>query len=187
MQNKYGYRKLKLVYQDTDSLIYQVYTQDIYKDIEKDQILKNYFDFSEYPEDHPLHSVENKKVVGKMKDELNGKIITEIVAIRPKQYAYKTLDGKEHKKNKGIKKNVVKKDTTLKDYRDSLFNKSVVKRKQYCIRSVKHQLFTQEIEKIVFDNRDKSTFNDEEKDSINNGYKRMILKKGYKTKAFSSF
>ena len=46
---------------------------------------------------------KNKKVIGLMKDELGGKIITEFVTLRPKTYSYLTDDGKEDKKAKGAK------------------------------------------------------------------------------------
>ena len=52
-------------------------------------MFSKYFDFSDYPEDHVLHCKENKKVVGKFKDELNGNIMTELLALKPKQYAFK--------------------------------------------------------------------------------------------------
>ena len=62
----------------------------------------------------------NKKKIGLMKDELGGKIMTEFVALRAKLYAYKTLDKKEEKKCKGIKKCVVKKTLTFDDYKKCL-------------------------------------------------------------------
>ena len=43
-------------------------------------------------------------MIGKFKDELGGKIITEFCALRAKAYAYKLDDGTEHKKAKGTKK-----------------------------------------------------------------------------------
>src|SRR5699024_7576412 len=69
---KYG-DKAKLCYQYTDGLIYEVETEDLYEDFKDMQDL---LDTSDYPKDHFLYSNENKKVVGKMKDEMNGKIIS---------------------------------------------------------------------------------------------------------------
>ena len=46
--------------------------------------MKNYFDLSDYPKDHPLYDTINKKVIGKFKDEANGKIITEFIGLRPR-------------------------------------------------------------------------------------------------------
>jgi hypothetical protein len=74
-QFHYGYIKdrfgdrAKLLFTDTDSLCYEFKSPDIYQEIGEDADL---FDFSDYPTDHPLHSVQNKKVMGKMKDEMNG-------------------------------------------------------------------------------------------------------------------
>ena len=63
MQKRYDIEHLKLCYQDTDSLIYEIETEDIYKDIEESAELKRQFDFSDYPKDHPLYSLENKKLL----------------------------------------------------------------------------------------------------------------------------
>ena len=64
----------------------------------------------------------NNKVIGLMKDELGGKIMTEFVALRPKLYAYRQLDGEEDKRCKGIKKCVVKKTLGFDDYKKCLFD-----------------------------------------------------------------
>ena len=58
---------------------------------------------SNYEINRPLPKGKNKKVIGLMKDELGGKIITEFVTLRPKTYSYSTDDGKEDKKAKGTK------------------------------------------------------------------------------------
>ena len=63
--------------------------------------------------DRPLPIGLNKKAIGLMKDELGGAIMTEFVALRPKLYSYKKLNGSEDKKCKGIKKCVVKKTLTF--------------------------------------------------------------------------
>ena len=83
---KYG-NNLKLYYMDTDSLIYDIQTEDFYADI-VDDVLER-FDTSGYVDDWPLPIGKNKKVIGYMKDELRGNIMTEFVALRPKSYAYK--------------------------------------------------------------------------------------------------
>ena len=73
--------------------------QFLYKDI-----LENIeaFDTSDYPKTHALYSKTNCKVLGEMKDEYNGKLITEFVGLRPKMYSIKTVDGFEKKNAKGI-------------------------------------------------------------------------------------
>ncbi|MEM7216711.1 MAG: hypothetical protein AAF423_14330 [Pseudomonadota bacterium] len=86
---------------DTDSLIYHVQTEDFYRDIAND--VEARFDTSNYAEAdaRPLPIGKNKKVIGLMKDELGGKIMMELVANRPKMYAYKQLNGEVEKRCKG--------------------------------------------------------------------------------------
>ena len=104
---KYG-NKAKLLFTDTDSLMYEIETEDFFKDISGD--VKDRFDTSDYPENHPsgIPTGENKKVLGMIKDEAAGKIIKEFVGLRAKLYSYKLDEGEETKKCKGIKKQVVK-------------------------------------------------------------------------------
>ena len=79
MKPKYG-DNVKLCYMDTDSFIIHIKTEDFYKDIADDVEYK--FDTSNYEVDRPLPTGKNKKVIGLMKDELGGKIITAFVALR---------------------------------------------------------------------------------------------------------
>ena len=88
----------KLCYIDTDSFIINVKTEDFYKDISENVIER--FDTSNYIYDRPLPIGVNKKVLGLMKDELGGGMITEFVALRPKAYSYKTKDNVALKKGK---------------------------------------------------------------------------------------
>ena len=110
----YDYMKPKyndnviLCYMDTDSFIMNIKTNDFYKDIAND--VENRFDTSIYEVNRPLLTGKNKKIIGLMKDELGGKIITEFVTLRPKTYSLLTDDGKEDKKAKGTKKCIIKKN-----------------------------------------------------------------------------
>ena len=88
-----------------------------------------------------------------MKDELGGKIMIEFVALRPKLYSYRKLDGSEDKKCKGIKKCVVKKTLTFEDYKTCLFNDSTEYRSQLMFRSSKYEVHTNEVNKVAL-NRD---------------------------------
>ena len=88
-----------------------------------------------------------------MKDELGGKIMTEFVALRPKLYSKRELDGSEDKKCKGIKKCVVKKTLTFEDYKTCLFSDSTEYRSQLMFRSAKHEVHTIEVNKVAL-NRD---------------------------------
>ena len=97
MKPKYG-DNVKLCYVDTDSFIMHIKTEDFYEDIAND--VEKEFDTSNYEVGRPLLTRRNKKVIGLMKDELGGKIMTEFVALRPKTYAYLTDDSKADKKAK---------------------------------------------------------------------------------------
>ena len=82
LKARYG-NNCELIYTDTDSLLLNVQTEDVYKDIKGDLFL---YDKSNYPKNHPLYDARNKKVLGKMKDECGGNVIEEVVAVRPKMY-----------------------------------------------------------------------------------------------------
>ena len=88
---KYGDRA-KLCYTDTDSFIIHIITEDFFEDISID--VESWYDTSNYNENdkRPLPIGKNKKVPGLFKDELGGKIMTEVVALRPKAYAYLDYD-----------------------------------------------------------------------------------------------
>ena len=121
MLPKYG-ENLKLCYMDTDSLVYHIKTEDFYADIAGD--VASRIDTSGYDkaDAKPLTIRLNKKVIGLMKDELGGKIMTEFIALRPKLYAYRKLSNKEDKGYNGIKKCVVKKTISFDDYKKCLFD-----------------------------------------------------------------
>ena len=121
------YSNLKLCYMDTDSLIYEIHTEDFYADIAGD--VEDRFDTSGYVSDRPLPVEKNKKVIGLMKDELGGRVMKEFIGLRPKMYCYKVEDF-ELKKCKGIKKCVVKKTMRFEDYKKCLFDGIKVYRNQ---------------------------------------------------------
>ena len=74
-----------LLFTDTDSLVYEVVEHDIYTGMDS---IRDMFDFSEYPKDHPLYSTENMKTVGKFKDECMGQLMINFVDLRPKLYSF---------------------------------------------------------------------------------------------------
>ena len=153
MVPKYGLEKLKLCYVDMDSLVYDIKTENFYEDIAND--VEARFDTSGHSKTdfRPLPIGLNKKVIGLMKDELGGKVMTEFMALRPKLYSYKKLDGSEDKKCKGIKKCIVKKTLTFEDYKTCLFSDSTEYRSQLMFRSAKHEVHTIEVNKVAL-NRD---------------------------------
>ena len=145
---KYG-DKAKLLFTDTDSLMYEIETEDFYKDISED--VKDRFDTSDYPENHPsgIPTGINKKVLGMFKDEAAGKIIKEFVGLRAKLYSYKMDERGEHKKCKGIKKQVVTTSIKHEDYKTCLKTGKEQLRKQNILRSYEHEVFTEEINKVA--------------------------------------
>ena len=168
---KYGV-KAKLLFTDTDSLMYEVETEDFYKDISED--VKDRFDTSDYPENHPsgIPTGINKKVLGMFKDEAAGKIIKEFVGLRAKLYSYKMDEGGESKKCKGIKKQVVESSISHEDYKTCLLTGKEQLRKQNILRSYEHEVYTEEINKVAL-----SALDD----------KRYILKDGIHTLAWGHY
>ena len=150
MKQKYP-EELTLCYMDTDSLIYDIETEDFYKDTAED--VKDRFDTSGYNPGRPLPVGLNKKVIGLMKDELGGEIMTEFVRLRPKMYAYKTGSA-ESKKCKGIKKCIVKKTISFEDYKNCLFSGEISFRSQLMFRSSKHKVKTLKVNKLALSRDD---------------------------------
>ena len=84
-----------------------------------------------------------------MKDELGGRAIMEFVALRPKTYSYLTDDCKEDKKAKGTKKCVIKRMIKFDDSKNCLLNGVVVLKSQQRFKSKGHNVYTENINKIV--------------------------------------
>jgi hypothetical protein len=140
IRKKYGNKATNL-YCDTDSSVYWFRgVDDIYEDMKQDL---QYFDTSDYPEDNPFNMPRvNKKVLGKMKDENNGKILTEFVGLRSKMYAMAVQDGKTTKKAKGVQRAVVEKNLTVEMYKDVLLNQKIQRAEVRAIRSKHHKVTT---------------------------------------------
>ena len=137
--------KSELLFTDTDSLCYEIRTDDIYKDISGD--VDEWFDTCDLNPNHPsgLHSNKNKKVIGFMKDECGGDDIVEFVGLRPKSYSYETASEKVGKKCKGVKLYVIKKHITIEDYKECLFSKTPQFRTMNTIRSKQHDIGSEKI------------------------------------------
>ena len=165
---KYG-DKAKLLFTDTDSFLYEIQTEDFYKDISGD--VKDKFDTSDYPEGHPseIPTGINKKVLGMFKDEAAGKNIKEFVGLRAKLYSYKMEEGKENKRCKGIKKAVIEKSIRHENYKTCLETGKEQLRRQTIIRSYEHNLYLEEVNKIALSATDD---------------KRYLLKDSYDTLAW---
>ena len=150
---KYGV-KAKLLFTDTDSLMYHIKTEDFYEDISGD--VEARFDTSNYPKEHSsgIPTGKNKKVIGMFKDEAGGKQITEFVGLRAKLYSYKMDDSKEEKKCKGINKATRNKQITFQDYKDCLKTQQDQYRTMKTLRSHKHQMYAETINKVALSAND---------------------------------
>ena len=172
MKPKYD-NNVKLCYMDKDSFITNIKTNDFYEDIAND--VENRFDTSNYEVNRPLPMGKNKKVIGLMKDELGGKIITEFVTLRPKTYSYLTDDGKEDKKAKGTKTCVIKTMIKFNDYKKCLLNDEVILKLQQRFISKKHDVYTENINKIALSNNDDKKIISNKITSYPYGYKGEIV------------
>ena len=190
MKEKYK-NSASLLYTDTDSLIYHVYTDDIYNDIKS---LGTYFDMSDYPVDHPhfgkFFDSSNKKVLGKFKDEYAGKVITHFRGPRPKMYALRTVEiVKENgdyqkdengffkmidsstKKVKGISKSVVESSISMNAFLNTIENCNIHVVNMKGIRSFKHELVTQTMWKRALHGLDTKRFAIDENNTLAFGHK----------------
>ena len=168
IKQKYN-NKAKLLFTDTDSLTYEIETNDLYKDFWNDT---NKFDNSEYPENSPFYDNTIKKVIGKFKDETSGMPITEFIGLRSKMYSYIKDNDQNNKTTKGIKKIVIQKNIKHEDYKQTLFNNRQMYHSMKTIRSNLHQLGSYELNKVSL-----SCFDD----------KRYIHKNGITSYAYGHF
>ena len=102
IKNKYD-NKSKLLFTDSDSLIYKIKTEDICEDFSSN---KEMFDFSNYSTRSKCYDDSNKLVIGKIKDETGGVALEEFAGLKPKMCSF-LVNNSEHKKAKGMNKNAV--------------------------------------------------------------------------------
>ena len=103
-------------------------------------------------DERPLSIGKTKKVIGLFKDEFRGKIMTESVALRAKAYAYLMDDGSEHKKAKGTKKCIIKREFMFENYRESLLSNKIILKSQQRFKSDHHKVYTED--KIALSSND---------------------------------
>ena len=94
---------MQTIITDTDSLMYQIKTEDVCEDFSS---YKEIFDFSNYSTKPKYYDYSNKLVIGKMKDETRGAAIGNFLRLKPKMYSL-LVDNSEHKKAKGVNRNAV--------------------------------------------------------------------------------
>ena len=126
------FNDVKLLFTETDSLVYEFIDGNAYDQCFKD---KHLFDFSGYPKDSVYYCDLNKKIFGKMKDELNGVKIDEFVGLKSKMYSLIATNDKEVNKAKGVNLKL-----RHDEYIDVLFNRKVVRHKMKRIQSNLHKL-----------------------------------------------
>ena len=140
----------KLCYMDTDSFIIHIKTEGFDKYIADD--VKNRYDAPNYETDRPLPKRMNKKVIGLIKGELLGKIVTEFVTLRSKRYSYFTDDVKNFKKAKNAKltkKCVIKRILNFNDYKHCLFKNQIIRKWKQRFKSKAHKVYIEKINKIA--------------------------------------
>ncbi|XP_076278023.1 uncharacterized protein LOC143207955 [Lasioglossum baleicum] len=131
----------KILYTDTDSLIYEITCDDAYETLLKRDIHR--YDTSNYTVNNVYGvPIANKKQLGLMKDENGGKIMTEFVGLCSKMYAIRVHDDCETKKIKGIRTNVTARDISFEDYVECLNNHTEKSVSSNCIASVRHQVYS---------------------------------------------
>jgi hypothetical protein len=139
MMKRYG-TNARLLFSDTDSLCYHIFTEDLYRDMRE---YSDLLDTSGYPRDHPLYSAVNKKVMGKMKDECCSKPPLKFVGLRSKMYSLFLYDPELVKRTaKGIKKKYVKKNVLHDMYLRTLRERKIEHAKYRLFRSRAHKLET---------------------------------------------
>ena len=151
----------ELLLTDTDSLTYEIKSENVYEEFYK---WKDLFDFSNYSKDSKFFDDTNKKVIGKKKNEYGGVITDEFVGLKSKMYSIKKINSSESSTAKGV--NIA---TEFDEFKDVLFNKKIIRHKMKIIQAKKHKIGTYEIDKISL-----SCFDD----------KRFVLDDGVHTSAY---
>lgn len=161
VKSKYSSRG-QLLFTDTDSLCYEITTDDLYHDLKDD---KELFDFSAYPRNHSLYDATNKKIIGKMKDETESVPVKEFVGLRSKMYSM--VHGNTEKP-KGISKAVIRSKLRHDLYKQCLFNRETQMESMILFRTDRHEIYTVKLNKTTL-----SAYDD----------KRYILEDGIQTLA----
>ena len=121
-----------LLFTDTDSLVYEIRgVDDIYEKIYED---KDLLDFNHYSRESKFYDNKNKKVIGKMKDEMGGKVATEFIGLKSKMYSLIRVYDEEKIRAKGVDKKL-----KCNEFRDVLPNKKIIRHTMKRIQAKKHR------------------------------------------------
>ena len=141
---------IKLIYTDTDSLIYHINTDNLLGDLND---LRGIMDFSNYPSNHFLYDNSNEKVVGKLKDEMGGKNIDSITVLKSEMYCIKVGDT-EKKAAKGVQKNQIESQLSQNVFLECLQKENIFHTTMRRIQSRKHKLQAIEQKKLALTSLD---------------------------------
>ena len=175
LKPKYG-KNVELLYTDTDSMILNIKTADLYDDMKDMDI----FDFSEmknkkfYDEKTETNiQPENHYKLGAFKCESKGLPITKFIALRSKMYVFEIEEEKKiesYKKSKGMSKNVVS-NYIFNDYLESLTKNNIKKDYMTSLRSIEHKIEALNMNKISLTPYDDKRFYIDNIRSVPYGYK----------------
>ena len=124
----------ELLLTDTDSLTYEIKSENVYEEFFK---WKDLFDFSNYSKDSKFFDNTDKKIIGKMKDEYGRVIVDEFVGLKSKIYSIRKINGSESSTAKGV--NIA---TEFNEFKEVLFNKKIIRHKMKRIQVKKHKVGT---------------------------------------------
>ena len=163
--------KATLCFTDTDSLLVDVPTDDLYRDL---STITEHLDLSNYPKDHPLYDPSNKAVLNKFKDECSGNVVKEFIGLRSKCYSILVHENGKYKQKStaaGVKKSV-KKSLHHELYKQTLESETDIYISQGLLRSYKHEIFSITQKKLAL-----TAYDD----------KRHLLNDGIHTKAYGHY
>ena len=138
----------ELLFTDTGSLTDEIKSKDVYEGFFKH---KHLFGFSNYPKDSKFFDEANKKVIGKMKDESDGKIIDEFVRLKSKMHSIKNIDSEEFNTAEEV-------NIEFNEFKSILFNKKRMRHKMKRIQAKNHKIGTYKIKKMSLSRYDDKRF-----------------------------
>lgn len=153
----------ELLFTDTDSLCFEIQTDDVYRDLlpHLDDFDMSDYDRTKFDKSdsrYHLCSTKNKKVIGKLHDEANGNILTSFIGVGSKAYSIVGLNNLSKNACKGVPKFLKKRELNHQLYTKVLEDQT----KYYCffkqIRSKKHKLSTVDVVKAALHGFDSKRF-----------------------------
>ena len=141
IKNKYD-NKSKLFFTNTDSLMYEIKTEDVYEDFSGN---KEMFDFSNYSTSQNAMMIQINYSLEKWKMKSEALWLKNLLDWSLEYI----VDNNEHKKSKGANKNVIA-TVSHNEYRGVLLNNKYMRHSMNRIQSKDHRIGTYEINKISF-------------------------------------